>query len=430
MWNWRKSLPSRAAAGWVLAAWVLAVVLPVARAQPVVVRIGPPTGVVAPLAITGHNFGLSMQVALYRDEFDALDVRTLRFPPGNDADDNPLTRDMIDALQTPWTLLGEPEPWIVANFFEGPSHAVAAAAYLDEIGMPVRFWEVGNEPDLYPQNRMDPSWTVDVYCERFRAFADALHAQDPTNLIAGPAVSGSRPVGEDFLREFLVLCGDVVDVLTWHIYPTDGTWADDAALATSDQVGAEIRRYRAWLTDPERNPMGHQRDISLGITEFGLSWRTASFRHLEDMVAALWLADALGQMASEGIAVGHYFALQAMGGHGLIDRSGWIRPTYFVYELLADFGGAVHAVDVEHPGLTAYAARGDAGLRVLLVNRSLEPVEIALGWDDASAGGPLEVAVLDESIFDELLEPREHVQDPSELLYVPARSVVRIAGPP
>lgn len=430
MWTWRSRRLTHAAAAWALAACALGVALQVARAQPTVVRVGAPTGAIAPLAITGHNFGLSMQVALYRQEFGALDIRTLRYPPGNDADDNPLTRDMIDALQTPWQLLGRPEPWIVANFFEGPDHALTAAAAFDEVGMPVRFWEVGNEPDLYPQNRMDPSWTVEVYCERFRAFAAALRAQDPANVIAGPAVSGSRPLGEDFLGEFLRRCGDVVDVLTWHIYPTDGTWEDDAALATSDQVGEEIRRYRAWLTDPERNPLGHQRDIALAITEFGLSWRTPSFRHLEDMVAALWLADALGQMASEGIMVGHYFALQGMGGHGLIDRSGWIRPTYFVYEMLAEFGGAAHAVDVAHPGLTAYAARGDAGLRVLLVNRSLEPVEIALVWDEEPLGGPLEVAVLDEATFDELLAPREHAQPPSEPVLVPARSVVRLAGPP
>lgn len=413
-----------------LATCALVLIATLAVAQPAPVRIGPPTGVVAPFAITGHNFGLSMQVALYRDAFAALDVRTLRFPPGNDADNEPLTRDMIDALLTPWRLLSEPEPWIVANFFEGPDHALAAASYLDEVGMPVRYWEVGNEPDLYPRNRMDPSWTVEVYCERFREFASALRAQDPTNRIAGPAVSGSRPLGEDFLREFLLQCGDVVDILTWHVYPTDGTWEDTAALATSDQVGEEIRRYRSWLSDPERNPRGHQRDIALGITEFGLSWRTASFRHLEDNVAALWLADALGQMATEGIAVGHYFALQAMGGHGLIDRSGWIRPTYFVYELLADFHGTVHAVDVARPGLTAYAARGDAGWQVLVVNRSLDPVEIALEWPAGPAPDPLAVAVLDEEGFDELLAPREHVQSPDQPIAVPARSIVRVAGPP
>jgi hypothetical protein len=98
--------------------------------------------------------------------------------------------------------------------------------------------------------------------------------------------------------------------------------------------------------------------------------------------------------------------------------------------MFADFEGVVHAVHVDHPGLTAYAARGEDGMRVLLVNRSLEPVEVALTWDDASAGGPLEVVVLDEATFDELLEPREHVQDASEPLAVPARSVVRVAGPP
>jgi hypothetical protein len=207
-------------------------------ANPATVRIGQSTGEIPPFAITGFNYGLSMQVALYADEFDAIDIHTLRYPPGNDADNEPLTPDMMDALKGQWRLLGEPEPLIVANFFEGPQHAVDAARYLDDLGLPVRFWEVGNEPDLYPQNRMDSSWTAEVYCDRFREFARALREQDPENVIAGPAVSGSRPLGVDFLKEFLFRCGDAIDVLTWHIYPTDGTWEDAAALATSEPFGS------------------------------------------------------------------------------------------------------------------------------------------------------------------------------------------------
>jgi hypothetical protein len=39
----------------------------------------------------GFNYGLAMQVALYEHEWEALGVRALRFPPGNDADNFPLT---------------------------------------------------------------------------------------------------------------------------------------------------------------------------------------------------------------------------------------------------------------------------------------------------------------------------------------------------
>ena len=387
-------------------------------------RIGAPVGPISPSAITGFNFGLSMPVALHLDEFGALGIRSLRFPPGNDADDKPLTNDMAHALTLPWQLLGEPPLHVVLNFFEGPGHAVDVVRRFDELGLRVRWWAVGNEPDLYPRNRMDPSWTAEVYCERFREVRDAVRALRPDAVMTGPAVSGSRPSGLEYLREVLARCGDVIDVLTWHVYPTDGTWDDEAALATARSVGDEIRLLRGWLADPAVNPLGYGRDIGLAITEFGLSWRTSMYRHLEDQTAALWLADALGQMATLGLDLGQYFALQSMGGHGLIDRGGWVRPTYHVYAMLAGFGGTALAVEGADERLGAYAADDATTLRILLVNRSGDDLQVALEADDLAA--TLAVATLDEAGFDLVLD-HDRAERPASLpVPVPARSVVVI----
>jgi hypothetical protein len=319
-------------------------------------------------------------------------------------------------------LLGEPEVLVVANFFEGPEHAVRAARYFEEIGVPVRRWAVGNEPDLYPQNRMDASWTPEVYCARLKGFAAALKENDPDVLIAGPAVSGSRPLGEDYLREVLFQYGDLLDVLTWHHYPTDGTWDDAAALATSSQVGEEIRRYRAWLRDPERNPRGHTRDTALAITEFGLSWRTASYRHLEDMTAALWLADVLGQTTQEGVD-GYYLALQGFGGHGLIDQTGWVRPTYHVYEMLADFGGQVMTPVLSSgpPQVRAYAVCREGGAQVLLVNQSETTVSVRL---EPASEEPITYKLLNDAMFNALLSYETGTTEAGASLPLPGCSVL------
>jgi hypothetical protein len=395
-----------------------------AQGEPRTLRIGAPLGPIAPDAITGFNFGLSMPVVLHLEEFTALGIRSLRFPPGNDADDKPLTDDMAHALTLPWQLLGEPPLHVVLNFFEGPEHAAAVVRRFAEEGMTVRWWAVGNEPDLYPQNRMDPSWTAEIYCARFREVRDAVRALVPDAVMTGPAVSGSRPNGLAYLREVLTRCGDVIDVLTWHVYPTDGTWDDDAALATARSVGDEIPLVRGWLTDPDVNPLGFERDIGLAITEFGLSWRTAMYRHLEDQTAALWLADALGQMATLGLDLGQYFALQSMGGHGLIDRGGWVRPTYHVYAMLAGFGGTAFAVDGADERLGAYAADDGATLRLLLVNRSDDAFAVTL----EAAGLPttLGVATLDEEGFDQTLDVHRADVASDRPIPVPARSVVAI----
>jgi len=251
-----------------------------------------------------------------------------------------------------------------------------------------------------------------------------VRALIPDAVMTGPAVSGSRPAGLAYLREVLTRCGDVIDVLTWHVYPTDGTWEDGAALATASSVGEEIRLIRSWLADPAVNPLGHERAIELAITEFGLSWRTSMYRHLEDQTAALWLADALGQMATLGLDLGQYFALQSMGGHGLIDRGGWVRPTYHVYAMLAGFGGTAFAVDGADERLGAYAADDGAALRVLLVNRSGDDLEVVLADPDLPA--TLTVATLDEAGFDRDLDHDRTERSANLAIPVPARSVVLI----
>jgi hypothetical protein len=404
----------------ILSATLLMLLVGASLAEGLTIRVQGPTGDIAPQAIAGFNVGLSMVVVVHLEEFGALTLRTIRYPPGNDADDYPLTTDRMDAFKAQWEYLGEPDILLVANYFDGPEQAVVTARYFEEIGVPIAYWAIGNEPDLYPRNRMNPVWTAELYCEHFRLFADALRSVHPDAVITGPAISSSQ----DYLAEFVRRCGDVVDVLTWHVYPTDGTWGDAAALATSSSVGQQIRLFREWLRDPATNPLGHERDIGLAITEFGLSWRTTNYRHLEDIVAALWLADALGQMAVEGLDMSHYFALQAMGGHGLIDRGGWIRPTYHVYEMLSDFSGEALAVDGATDLVTAYAARNERGTLVLLVNGSTDAVEVVL--EGLGVGATLEVATLDDAIFDEILGYRRSTQDAGERLHLPPRSVVTV----
>lgn len=409
-------------------AWLLCLTLCVpALAGELTIRVAEPLRPVPPGAITGFNVTAASPVVLYLDEWAAMDIRSLRFPPGNDADDFPLTDDALTAFTQTWRFLGEPDVHLVSNFFEGPEHALRVAATLRELGITPRWWAVGNEPDLYPRNRMDPSWTAEVYCERFREVRAALEAELGDVRMSGPAVSGSRPSGMDYLREVITRCGDVIDLVTWHVYPTDGSRSDDDALATSRDLSLEIAQVRAWLADPVTNPLGHERAVAIGVTEFGLSWRTQMLRHLEDQVAAVWLADALGQLATEGVDVGQYFALQGLGGHGLIDRGGWVRPTYHVFAMLAGFAGTAHRVEGGDERLAAYAAADEDALRVLLVNRSADAIEVTLRAEGLAS--ELQLTTLDDPTFDELLAPRATRHDAAVPVPVPPRAVVLVRSP-
>lgn len=392
---------------------------------------------VAPSAIAGVNLGNAMRVVGFEEAFGALNVATVRFPPGNQADEIVLGDPDLAALRQNLDLLGGPSVLMVANLFTGtPEQAAELVRLTRRHGIEVAAWEIGNEPDLYAAQRGDPAWTPRHWCDRYRTFAAAIRSVDPDARLAGPAVSGARPGGERFLRDAIGRCGDLFDLASWHVYPTDGGWDDEAALATAATVSQEIRRYRAWLSDPSVNPLGHERKIGLAVTEFGLSWRSASYRHLEDMTAALWLAETLGRLVAGGVEASHYFALQAMGGHGLIDVGGWIRPTYHVYAMLASFGGAVLPVTVDDghdgPPLRAFAVRHAAGREVLLVNAATVPARLTLRFERGPPGPATDtytVATLAQAASDADPAVARTALSPGEPLAVPARAVVHVRVP-
>jgi hypothetical protein len=384
-------------------------------------------------AISGFNYGNSMRVAGWEVDWAALDISALRFPPGNVADEHPLTEPAVAALKQHWQLLGEPELTFVLNLFSGsPQETAQAAQLLAESGIPVSLWEIGNEPDLYAANRLDDSWTPERYCAGFREHTDALRMVQPDARLAGPGVSGGRPGALLYLGEVLRLCGDVIDVLTFHIYPTDGTWTDEDALATSRLATGELRMLRDWLQDSVANPLGWQRDIALGVTEFGLSWRSKSFRHLEDQTATLWLADTLGRLALEGVEVSHYFALQGTGGHGLIDSSGWLRPTFYLYALLREFTGQMLPVTItpaDGGAVTAYAAHDGEVLRLLIINSSPADLNVELALPPGAMAAELLLETLSEPSLDAGDGPARTVHAPGQAVPLPARSIVVLSVP-
>jgi hypothetical protein len=400
-------------------------------AQNVSVVLGKHLGRVSPYAITGFNHGVYMRVIDLEKDFAALNIGSLRYPPGNLADEQPLSAMAITDYSRQWPFLGKPPVLVVTNLFSSTAaEAGRAALEFKGSGIPVLAFEVGNEHDLYASNRGDPSWTPAKYCRAFRTYRAAIKKISPGARVAGPAVSGAE-TAEAYLREVIRRCGDVLDVLTWHIYPTDGSAEDAQALASAAQVSGTIRRYRRWLRDPEMNPLGYARDIELGITEFGLSWRTNTYRHLSDTVATLWLADALGQMVRERLDMSHYFALQGTGGHGLIDEADWRRPTYYLFEMLRDYTGTTLAASSSDPLVKAYAVTAAKTTQILLINTSVEAKTVSLKLPDRL--GRLELKTLSDKTYEVYVDKVAYTrsrQPAGKIVALPARALVLVTATP
>jgi hypothetical protein len=148
------------------------------------------------------------------------------------------------------------------------------------------------------------------------------------------------------------------------------------------------------------------RDLPIGITEFNSNWSKQSGAETtpDSVGSAVWLADVLGRLAVNRVFLGNQFALQTgpvIGVFGLLERTS-VRPSYYVYPLMAEFGSELVYASVGddeggvHPRVTAYAATrpDDGALTLWVINRGAEPAEFALDLA-GHPGGSGEVYRLD-----------------------------------
>lgn len=364
-----------------------------ARLEPVhiVVRADETLAPVSPL-LFGQNYGPWMNttdvyVTLYQD----AGVTLLRFPAGNWGDENDIFPNMVNDLAMLADALNAEVSVQARSWRKGtPEKAAELVRYCNvENDYGFRYWEVGNEPDLYARraNRSgDPVFDVDWYNARFREFAEAMKAVDPNIQIVGPVVTGGwRKRGtelvEGWIPAFFAANGDIVDVISWHWYPHGNELNDAEALATPVEIEEQVETIRAWWRDPEINPLGHERPVPpLFLSEYSVSWSSGTSRHLSGQVAALWDAEVVGRMAKLEVEMAAHFALQGTRWHGLIGMLEAPRPVYGVYRLYSHWGTTqVMVASSDEQMLPAFASlrdnenenenEDDGALAVIVINK-------------------------------------------------------------
>ncbi|GGR13781.1 GH39 family glycosyl hydrolase [Deinococcus ruber] len=384
---------------------------------------------IAPLAIGGYDFGNWMPVADMQQGVQATLPTSLRFPGGNVGDENDLTEAALRAFKSNLSLIGgHPALIVQTRVFASkpeahnrPQDAAQAARDARALGLNVAYWEVGNEPDLYATHRNAPQWTPEQYCTTFRAQRAAILSVDPQAKFAGPAVSNGAGSAADFLTRFVQVCGDVVDLLTWHEYPTDGTQPDDAALASVARMSDDAQRFRTLLKDPAGNPLGYTRDVLLGVTEYSLSYRSDRPRHLADQVGALWAAETTLRLAEAGVSVSNYFALLATGSHGLLDLAGVPRPSFYAFQQIRSFQGTALPATSSDPALWIHAAQNGAALSVFVTNTATDSRQFVSSVPGYTLiGGKTFTEQSADAGADFLRLPLKDMQD------LPARSLTRL----
>ncbi len=387
-------------------------------------------GPISPLVYGANYSAISIVGPDLYDEVAASGLTFLRFPGGRWGDRNNMQPFHIDLLMIVADLLNA-EPGIHVRLENGtPEAAAALVRYTNlEKGYGVRYWMIGNEPNLFDD------YTTEDLNREWRAIAEAMLAVDPDIILMGPDISQYTgepsvdprdPEGRDWLREFLRANGDLVDIVSVHRYPFPRSQAHP--VTTIDDLRANTRQWDlipARLRATIREITG--RDLPIAFTEVNSHWSAAIGGEAspDSLYNAIWWADVLGRLIREGVFIVAYFDLYSpsggRGGWGLLDRYN-PRPTYYVYQLYQRFGDELVLASSDDPDVSIYAALGDDGaLTLMVVNLGPEAQTKPLRLDHFTPGGPAERWLLDADHLAEQLDDLDIASDGA--ITVPGQSV-------
>ncbi len=363
-------------------------------------------------------------------------ITFLRFPGGNWGDQYDIAPWQLDFFMTLCNLMGA-EPSIHVRLKDGtPEKAAELVRYANiEKGYNVRYWAIGNEPDLFDD------YDTEQFNRDWRAIAEAMLVVDPSIIFLGPELSQYPPVfastpkdsaGRDWLTEFLMVNGDMVDIVSIHRYPfparRDRATTVDELLANPVEWDTIIPNLRALIRDITGN------DLPVAVTEINSHWSGTAFNEAspDSFANALWLADVLGRLITQKVDIVAHFTLQSpssFGGWGLLGQGDTIRPSYYVYQLFQRFGTTLLESASSVDNVSIYAARDDSTLSLIIVNLAEEAQTTTLTLDNFTPGGSAGVWRFDsqhqaEQIEDHLMEERREIILPGEsvtLLLIPVQ---------
>ena len=186
----------------------------------------------------------------------------------------------------------------------------------------IKYWTIGNEPDLLTNPQTGARYTVAEYVNDFITFSLAMHQRDPSIKVFGPEISqyqgpAQEPKDatgalwmEDFLRGIATyerthnLPFHILDGVSFHRYPfgTTGEHAD-ALLSNPAQWQSTLPALRQFIRDQ------FSTNLPIAITEINSN---AGKGIPTQNLAAAWWAETLGELMNNQVEYVAFFSTEGV----------------------------------------------------------------------------------------------------------------------
>ncbi len=187
---------------------------------------------------------------------------------------------------------------------------------------PIKYWTIGNEPDLLTNPQTGTRYTVAEYVNDFIAFSIAMHQRDPSIKIFGPEISQYQGQAlelkdatgalwmEDFLRGIAAyerthnLPFHILDGVSFHRYPFGATGENaNALLSNPEQWSSTLSALRQFISEQ------FGMNLPIAITEINSnSGKGIPTQNL----AATWWAETLGELMNNQVEYVAFFSTEGV----------------------------------------------------------------------------------------------------------------------
>jgi hypothetical protein len=292
---------------------------------------------------------------------------------------------------------------ILANAVDGgatsPQTAADMVTYANVTqGYGIKYWEIGNEPDIYAvtYDAGVPLTAVD-YCAVYSSYAAAMRTANasasdggvPLQFV-GPDLAYKYISGNDWLTPFLDGCKDDVDIVSVHRYPFSAM-SLSIARALDDSAS-----FRSQLASVNAIVKGHARPgTPLAVTESNVSYDYDPTAYADAEAqgapgtfnAALWTADALGVALENDLWTLAFWNLgetDAVGSVLGFIVSAQPVPSYYGEQLLSSHLRGNIVIPTGAPsGFSVYASHDAtaATTAIVVINKTPQASSLALALD-------------------------------------------------
>jgi hypothetical protein len=345
----------------------------------------------------------------------ALNVKVLR-AGGNVNDLNKPAPGVFDAAQidafVAYCRAVGAEPILQVPILGDPDGGAATAQTAADMvtyanvtkGYGVQYWEIGNEPDLYPSSfDAGVPLTPAALCALYQSYEPAMKAANaaapgggvPMTFL-GPELSYQYIPGADYLTPFLDACKDYVDIVSVHRYPFGGGTEPGIPGTSAHGALTDVTAFRSAVASLTNIVANHARPTTpLAITEANISFDyqasaytpAALVAEPTTFYAGLWTADVLGASLETGLWTLAFWDIGDPGSApsvlGFL-QSGQPVPAYYTMQMIsANFRGNTVVPTGVPVGFSAYASYdATAGsTAVLLINKTTTSSRLAIAVD-------------------------------------------------